>query len=1225
MEKFKEEKFIEKNIAELAESYDKIRGANVNIARITPDLIDGLKPVQRRELYVMFLKDGGKEFRKVGTIAGDTFGRVHPHCLHESVEFIMTDGTKRTIKDLYEDENQSFEILTYDQRSKNIKRARMDSVRITKYVKEYHHIKLTNAGEIKCTDDHPILVMRPSYTKKTKYNETIMEPTWVRADELLNGDLIYGGEISDLSFNGEDVGYPKMWIPFENHFLANNGGRSYIIHKEFTIDWRLLNPISNKKWTIHHKNFNKNDFSRRNLEVLDNSEHNLLHMETDEKHIESAMNGLKIGRKVLSEDPNVINKMKERNSFAIKQINKVLPLFKAFKILDNMKIKGISLNEDNYNKIRKETYNSSSLYSLYDKGYIPDASFDSLLKIYSNNEKNKYIKFDNFKYITSEVNKKETNDLGKLRGSLISAFRKVYSRLISNGEKLVKENFVSGIHKNNKTNIWEKCEDIGIDVHELLEELKYAFIQVEDINIIKLDKEIPMYDYTVDEYGNGAIYVGSRSKSVHSFAIVKNSPTSIEDSIVNLAQVWHNIIPLIEGRGNFGGPDGSPAGAGRYIKARLSEYCIACFFEDWKDSVVDMSLAYDEETMMPDYLPAKYPNILLNGTLGIGYGMASNVPCFNFREVVENTIALMVNPNHNVVLIPDSPTGADIIQTDFVKLNNAGKGSYTQRCTYEIDPEKNIITITSLPDTISANNIREKIADIKEKGGLNELINMNDLSGTKIKIELFIRDDVNPYKFIKKLIKEIAGLEKVYPVNITVVNEYQTIDYSIKDLLLNWIKYRREQVRVKISNKRQRLFSDQRINDIKIFILNKDNLEETIKIFRTSRNLEYIQKNLLNKYKDSEVRMDSVQAKTLSNMRFHELSIESYEKCLKRRDELIEELQEVEDSLKLKNGIDKIIIAELRDGIKRFGTDRRSNVIPYNIDITSNHDGYCVLQLSEDGNIIRRIATNVDEEPIPVDSNGFAVLIDNESAFILIDDLGYHTFIRSKEIPLDTEVPVNRYSKKPLNGKIIAMLPAGTDKCCTLVSKKGIIKRIIISDLVPSKKPCISIDSDDQLIKGIVFNKNSIKELLIYTKLGFGQRVDNNSIRITSPNAKGMPGFKLRKDDEIKGVFAINPEENEYLLYITIKGKIRLNDIKYLPIRESKHDQMVSLISLSERDKLFSVIGCNKLDKLIVFYSDGESEEIDLKKIKESTMSELPKKYVNKDMTSSKVLKVKLK
>jgi len=243
-----------------------------------------------------------------------------------------------------------------------------------------------------------------------------------------------------------------------------------------------------------------------------------------------------------------------------------------------------------------------------------------------------------------------------------------------------------------------------------------------------------------------------------------HGPSSVYDALVGVTQWWNNSIPLIEGSGNFGGPAGDPAGADRYIKARLSDYAQACFFEDWNDSVVDMTLAFDEETMEPLYLPAKYPNVLLNGCIGIGYGASSNIPCYNFREVVEAVIMLMVDPNANIILIPDSPTGADIIENDFGKLCDRGNGVYSMRCTYEIDDKNNQIIITSLPYQVPVNVIRERIADIKERGGLSELVNMNDMTGANVDLRLVIRDDVNPYKFMKKLIKEVGGLEKSYPV-----------------------------------------------------------------------------------------------------------------------------------------------------------------------------------------------------------------------------------------------------------------------------------------------------------------------------------------------------------------------------------------------------------------------------------------------------------------------------
>lgn len=775
---------------------------------------------------------------------------------------------------------------------------------------------------------------------------------------------------------------------------------------------------------------------------------------------------------------------------------------------------------------------------------------------------------------------------------------------------------------------------IDRNIAELCEE--YDKIHGANINIARITPDLIDGLKPVQRRALYNMYLKDQGKTFRKLATISgetfgkfhmHSPTSIDDAIVNIAQEWANNIPLIEGSGNWGSISGDVAGASRYIKARLSEYCRACFFDDWKDSVVDMDLAYDEESMEPRYLPAKYPNVLLNGTLGIGYGASANLPPFNFKEVADTVILLMSHPDANIVLIPDSPTGASIIETDFVAICDRGKGSYSMRCTYEIDDINNMIKITSLPYKITANTIREKIADIKEKGGLPELIGMNDLSGKIINIELQIRDDINPYKFIRKLISSVSGLENTYPINITIVNEYETYDWSIKKLLLEWIKWRREQKRTVVSHKRTTLLAEQRTNDVKLFVLQPKNLEETIQIFRNNHNRNDIEKALIERYRHSEIRMDSLQARALSNMRMIELSIDSYEECLKRREELKKELKDVETTLNTEDGIDKLIVAELRDGIKRFGSPRKSNVVPRKISIKTSVQGVCILQLSSDGNIIRKLATNVDEEPIPTDTNGFAVKVENDSAFILIDENGYHSFIKANDIPIDVEVPVNRYAKQKISNNIVAMLPCDidSDRCCTLISKQGMLKRIKISEMGPSKKPCIMLNKDDKLVKGIVTLTRTSKDLLIYTKEGMGQRLDPNVIRITSPMAKGSNGFKLKSNDEIVGVYAIRPEENQYLLYVTAKGKMRLNLIDYLPTRDSKHDAMVRLISLNDRDKLVSIIGCNKLDKIKIYYDNATTEVIDLSLMEESTMGSEPKKMTkNQNAVTTNILKVKV-
>jgi DNA gyrase/topoisomerase IV subunit A len=370
--------------------------------------------------------------------------------------------------------------------------------------------------------------------------------------------------------------------------------------------------------------------------------------------------------------------------------------------------------------------------------------------------------------------------------------------------------------------------------------------------------------------------------------------------------------------------------------------------------------------------------------------------------------------------------------------------------------------------------------------------------------------------------------------------------------------------------------------------------------------------------------MDSLQAKTLSEMRMHELTIESYEKCKARELELIKEIQETDDILNAENGIDKLIVGELREGIKKFGTPRRSNVIPYKISFDTEVMGDCILQLSSEGMILRKTSSNVEEEPIPIDSNGFAVKVGNECSFIAIDENGNFSFIRVKEIPVDSEVPLNRFIQRKLS-TIVALLPFDLEssKCAILISRKGMIKKVIINEMKPSKRPCIEIGNDDKLVRGIVTKKETSKGILIYTLNGMGQMIDPNQVRITSHIAKGINGFKLQQDDEIIGCYSISPE-NQYLLYVTAKGKVRLNLLEYISQRDSKHEEMLRLITLTDRDHLLTVIGCNKYDKLIAYYDDQTTETIEIEKLMESTMSSLPIKVVKKNMVSTNIVKVKL-
>ena len=1083
-----DERFIDREIGELCMEYDKIKGANTNIQRISPSLIDGLKPVQRRALFVMFDKDGGRTFHKLATISGDVFGKVHPHCLHGDTEFMLTNGETVSIRELYERDQKEFKIISYDATRDAIVTSTMHDVRITKYVNSLYKITFSNGGVIRCTNDHKLLVVRDG------------KAVMVEAQKLNVGDVMYPeinnitvSDISGVLYHDEIPVYDFTADPCHNGMVfcgdKNNPDKCAGI------------IVSNSPVAIEDAIVNIAQSWHNNIPLIEGQGNFGCHDSETE---------------VLTKDG-----------------------WKYFKDLTmDDELATIAPNTDFNNEI---TYEKPTQLFEYDHMSSLVTSKDSTLTFNVTPNHRMLVSDDGNEFYFAEM-------------LSIRNLDKIYMMTIIDNKPKV------------------------IEVH-------------------------PKKDF-VNDYYHGKIYCAE-------------VPT------------YHTLITRYNGTILVSGNSiaGDPAGASRYIKARLSDYAYACFFEDWKDSVVDTTLAYDEETKMPDYLPAKYPNVLLNGCLGIGYGMSSNVPTYNFREVVEASIRLIKDPKAKIILIPDSPTGADIIQTDFAKLCERGSGVYMQRATYEIDDKTNTITITSVPDQVTVNSIREKIADIKEKNGLAELVTMNDLTGKSVDLQLVIRDDVNPYKFMRKLIKLVPGLERSYPVNITVNNDLETIDYSVKRLLLEWINWRRDQKRVVVNNKQIRLIAEYRTNEVKIFILQPKNLDETVKIFRNSHNRKEIEERLIERYHNTDIKMDSLQARALSDMRMLELSIDSYNACLKRRDELEVQLKEIEDILDQKDGIDNLIIGELRDGLKRFGKPRNSNVVLYQIDVSSEVEGSCILQLSSEGVIRRSIASNAEQEPIPTDSNGFAVKVDNDSSFILIDNYGNHSFVKVKEIPVDTNVPVNRYMKKNLPGNIIAMLPCNfdEDKCVTLISKFGMCKRMRISEIGPSKRPIISMDKDDSLVKGIVLNTKSSKDLLVFTKHGMGQRLDPNSIKITSLSAKGSSAFRLIPDDEIVGCYAISPEENQYLLYVTVKAKMRLNNIEYLPTRDSKRDKMINLISLNERDRLFAVVGCNKLDKLQVFYGDGTKETIAISSIKEGTMATKPMKIVKKSIENNKMNVVKVK
>ena len=243
-------------------------------------------------------------------------------------------------------------------------------------------------------------------------------------------------------------------------------------------------------------------------------------------------------------------------------------------------------------------------------------------------------------------------------------------------------------------------------------------------------------------------------------------------------------------------------------------------------------------------------------------GLASNVPSFNVAEVLKATIKLIKNPNSNIMLIPDIPTKAEIVDEGlFEEINRTGVGKLTMRATAEIDHNKNIIKFSSLPLQTSSKQIINKIIEMRKKGEFTEIVDINDYSKLgEADIRFILKSDANPDKVLKKLYKRGTGLKNTFPVCIKLIDNYREYDYGVKDLLLEWIEYRKDAVRSMFNNDLIQTMEKQHMNEVLLFVFSETNAEETLKICKTAASRKDTIERLMKKYK-----ITSLQAATIAD------------------------------------------------------------------------------------------------------------------------------------------------------------------------------------------------------------------------------------------------------------------------------------------------------------------------------------------------------------------------
>lgn len=617
---------------------------------------------------------------------------------------------------------------------------------------------------------------------------------------------------------------------------------------------------------------------------------------------------------------------------------------------------------------------------------------------------------------------------------------------------------------------------------------------------------------------------------------------ALEDTLVKMAQPWSNIQPFIDGQGNFGSPAGDSAAAGRYIEARLSYYSYKCFFEEYSSDIVNTRDNYLGNDIEPEYLPAKYPNALINTSFGIGWGVATSIPTYNFKEGCEAAIELIENPDADIVLVPDSPTGAYIVdEGQFPEISRTGRGQFKMRGVITIDEKDNSLIVTSTPLMVYWESVKPNIIKLLNDGKNNLLKGIDDESDeSNMRFRIILKKEADPIA-VRHLIYSKTNMEKSFGINFKLTENYTDNDYSIKSLLQTWIDFRRETKRRYYAHKLTAGRERQHILDILIMILSKDNAEKTVSIFKKSEDTKSCATALMKTYGIS-----SLQAKTIADMKFSALTKEAYKRYVKEKTDVDDEVEKVEKIIRSAKKIDKIIIKELKEGIELFGEDRRSEIITTDNEVKVRDTEHVVVftrngrvkKLPIDIKSIGNIAQGDEPQEI--------IQIKNTLDILIFDSTGKINRLPVHKIP---NTAINNEGFKltdycNISGTITTVKAAPTPEDLEavkaplyylMITKNGYIKKTAVSAFSNIRNDLLAmvVKTGDSLMccKMLVGDK----DIVVYSNKGMGLRFNSADITETGRMSVGNLAMPMDEDEWIIGMDILNPKD-QFLFVVTGKG-----------------------------------------------------------------------------------------
>lgn len=739
------------------------------------------------------------------------------------------------------------------------------------------------------------------------------------------------------------------------------------------------------------------------------------------------------------------------------------------------------------------------------------------------------------------------------------------------------------------------------------------------------------YKYHGEKFVKTSILIGDVGK------FSPHGDQGLNAIIAKLSQKFTNNVPLLNSDGNSGNETtGDDFAAARYYSVALSKFALDVLFDEF-DGKVDMVPNYDGSLTEPFTFPAKFPLILLNGTAGIGYTLACDIPPYNLNEIADATIKIInfdkefrhasndycrahhdelsefLSSNTNtynvmtidpkifkilgvkppkIKLVPDSPTGCDIIVKD--------DESFLMQSKFDIDNVNYIITIRNTPYYKFIDDIDKDLRKIQDSPNpIPEILSAGEESeDLSSGIEYVIRcKPCNLMNIVKILFKRVSGFRASLSArNMTVIDsQYRTRKFNTSQILGDWITQR-------FHTKRSyflRIIVDKTTKcnmlEGKAFMLSPKNIDRTIAVFKRCNRNELID-GLVTEYKG---KVTSSQASHVSKLHMYQITPDEHQATLKEIDNIMEEINRLREITYDDDKVKDSIIDDLHEIKKKYGSPRKSKILNGETETIS----VGVVNILPTGNVL----FSEVEDPSLVSNDVKPI---TGTKVCLIDNKGVFYWVETANVTHNTEIPLTSIGNHKMGSCVAAV--SNMENNILILTNKGKIKSIPIKNIPPnprarvsSPKTIMPLDFDEEIV-GALEVRDEGDDILIYTSDGLGKRIQLSDIcKVCSINANGQNIIKTDVSN-VAGMFTLDPKKS-IIVYVTKLGRMRANLSKYMKTSK-KYDDIKPIITLSSSDDLISVFCCEPHQEITLYHLDGKQTIIPVEKICLSTINTPPKK-----------------